>query len=129
MTNNSPFTASEIRAWFTDIQNGTRTFRDVMEEHVDENVEWTVTCPGDGDLGKTTPIAVDVLVQPSENNEPSERHLTKAVVEWHGTGTLKKSSKGWDNYYAWVFHFDNESRRAVRIRSYLDSAAVNIAFE
>lgn len=55
----NPLTASEIRAWFSDIQAGTKTFRDVMEEHVDESVEWTVTCPGDGDLGKTTPIAGD----------------------------------------------------------------------
>lgn len=43
---------------------------------------------------------VDVLVQQSESNAPSERHLTKAVVEWHAHGTLKKNGKGWDNYYA-----------------------------
>ncbi|KAG8988967.1 hypothetical protein FRB94_014790 [Tulasnella sp. JGI-2019a] len=159
MTN--PLTASEIRGWFTDIQNGDKTFGELMQQHVDENVEWTVTCPGDGPLGKTTPIAgvyhsreafskstmgpgglfskltegikvkevIDVLVQPSQCSNPSECHLTKAVVEWHGTGTIKKTGKGWDNYYAWVFHFNNESKKAVRVRAYLDSAAVNLAFE
>ncbi|KAG8842677.1 hypothetical protein FRB96_004830 [Tulasnella sp. 330] len=121
--------AADIRAWFTEVQNGTKTFQDVFKERVADNVEWTVTCPGDGPLGKTTPIAVDILVQPSENNDPSERHLTKAVVEWHGTGTLKKNGKGWDNYYALVFLIDNETKKAIRIRSYMDSAAVNIAFE
>lgn len=50
-----PITLSELREHFKVLENEglTRMF----EEHVDENVEWTITSPADGPLGKTVPNA------------------------------------------------------------------------
>jgi len=152
----SPITAADVRAWFKGMENATDAPK-VLQDHVAQDVEWMVICPGDGPLGKTTPIAglhhtqddfkkgtlfpmmslfesgvkmeiVDVFVQPSENNEASQRGITKAVVEMKGTAVMK-NGKGWSSDYAWVMHFDNETKKAVRYNSYLDSAAVNIAVD
>ncbi|KAG8846467.1 hypothetical protein FRB96_001991 [Tulasnella sp. 330] len=122
-----PITTEEVRTWFSGLKNS-NTAMEFIHEHVDENVIWTEICPGDGPLGQTTPTAgtyssrtafllgglapigplfedgiqlelVDVFVQPSENNDASDRHLTKAVVETKGTGVMT-NGKGWSNHTA-----------------------------
>ncbi|KAG8998003.1 hypothetical protein FRB94_010790 [Tulasnella sp. JGI-2019a] len=149
-------TTEDVRTWFRGLENAQDTLK-VMQQYVDENVVWTISTSADGPLGKTTPISgtydsreafvkgamapllplftdgihlslTDVIVQPSENNDPSDRHLTKAVVEMKGTATMK-SGKDWNNDYAWVIYFNNETKKAVRVKTYFDSAAVNKAFE
>ncbi|KAG8845629.1 hypothetical protein FRB96_002315 [Tulasnella sp. 330] len=72
---------------------------------------------------------VDILIQPPEMNPPSERHMTKAVFEMKSSATLKSTRKGWTNCYAYVFHFNNDTKKVVKIKVYQDSAAVNRAFE
>lgn len=47
-----------------------------------------------------------IYTQPSESNDPGERHITKAVVEMKETATLKKTGKQWDNYYSSVQSFN-----------------------
>ncbi|KAG8842659.1 hypothetical protein FRB96_004934 [Tulasnella sp. 330] len=156
MSKASPITATHVRTWFKGMENATDAPK-VLQEHVDENVEWMVINPGDGPLGKTTPIAglyhsreefmkgalfpliapfkdgikmeiIDVFVQPSEHNDDSQRGITKALVQMKGTAMMK-NSKGWNNYYAWVLHFNNSTKKVIKYTSYLDSAAVNIALE
>jgi len=99
-------------------------------EHVDENVDLTIIRDPNGPMGKTTWIAgryrgwrghmmesimplwslfvepikytlVDVIAQPSGENDPSERHLTKAVILLKGTATLRKTGGEWENHYAY----------------------------
>lgn len=52
-------TKEEISQWFTGLPDarGPAAFVKTMQEHIDENVEWTVGTPGDGELGKTFPLA------------------------------------------------------------------------
>ncbi|KAG8841876.1 hypothetical protein FRB96_006706 [Tulasnella sp. 330] len=153
----SSISLEDVRNWTKVLETG--HWRELMQEHVDANVEWTHIAPADGPLGKTTPLTgvynsreeimeeglgpimsrfvdsridfeiVDVFIQPSQMNDVSECHLTKAIFELKGSGVLKNSGQRWNNYYAGVWHFDNTTKRAVKVRMYQDSAAANKAFE
>ncbi|KAG9011262.1 hypothetical protein FRB93_003063 [Tulasnella sp. JGI-2019a] len=173
----SPVTLDEVRNWSMEMVNG--NVMKLLQENVDENVEWTFSPPADGPLGKTYPTAgvytsrdhvlkeammpllarfvepridfelsrspsaqaaasfmslifstaVDLFLQPSEMNDPSERHLTKAVVQLKGSAILKKNGQGWNNYTAYILHFDNQTKKVLKARVYQDTAAINKAFE
>ncbi|KAG9013200.1 hypothetical protein FRB94_003270 [Tulasnella sp. JGI-2019a] len=153
----SPVTLDEVRNWSMEMVNG--NVMKLLQENVDENVEWTFSPPADGPLGKTYPTAgvytsrdhvlkeammpllarfvepridfelIDLFLQPSEMNDPSERHLTKAVVQLKGSAILKKNGQGWNNYTAYILHFDNQTKKVLKARVYQDTAAINKAFE
>ncbi|KAG8994761.1 hypothetical protein FRB94_012578 [Tulasnella sp. JGI-2019a] len=151
--NTSSITTADVRTWLQSIEVGHGA-----PDYLSEDVEWMTSCPTDGPMGQTSPTSgvfrgkkalleghflplwsrfietpqykfVDVFVQPSEMNDPSERHLTKSVIEMKSTGVLKSNGKDWVNYHSAILHWDNETRKVVRVRSYLDSAAVKLAFE
>lgn len=55
ISNESSITATDVRTWFKALEIGNAaTF---IDEIIDENVDWVSFCPGDGPLGKTTPIS------------------------------------------------------------------------
>ncbi|KAG8989935.1 hypothetical protein FRB95_004994 [Tulasnella sp. JGI-2019a] len=153
--NASPIASTDVRTWLQDLESGTALG---WKDRMDDDIEWMSTCPADGPLGQTCPTSgvfrgkdstikdlfmpmwarfiekpkyefTDIFVQPSEMNDPSERHLTKAVIEMKATGIMKSNGKDWVNYHCAVLHWDNETQKVIKVRSYLDSAAVNKAFE
>ncbi|KAG9011265.1 hypothetical protein FRB94_003273 [Tulasnella sp. JGI-2019a] len=153
----SGITLEDVRKWAKDMENW--NLKRLFEETFDENVEWTFSSPSDGPLGQTSPVSgvytsreqvmkhivtpimarfveprfkyelIDLFIQPSEMNDPAERHLTKAVVELKASGVLKKNRQDWVNYIAYILHFDNQTKKVVKLKSYQDSAAINKAFE
>ncbi|KAG8871834.1 hypothetical protein FRB98_000468 [Tulasnella sp. 332] len=123
----SPISVEDVRSWTKVMEGG--NWSKLMQDSVDAKVEWMHISPADGPLGKTTPVSgvynsgeevieqalrpilaqfvdshikfeiLDVFIQPSEMNDASERHLTKAVFEMKGSAIMKKNGKGWNNYY------------------------------
>ncbi|KAG9013205.1 hypothetical protein FRB94_003275 [Tulasnella sp. JGI-2019a] len=121
-----PITVQDIREWAREMENG--DVIKLMQENIDDNVEWTLSTPANGPLGKTSPTAgvytsrdqvfegimaphaehltdepikfelIDCFIQPSGLNDPAERHLTKAVLEIKESAVLKNSGKDWVNY-------------------------------
>jgi len=149
-------TESDIRAWFQGMPDGLPTSMKLIAEYIDENVEWTLTCTGDGPLGKTSPIAgvyrsrddwvkgvvvplnavfteplkftlADVTIQSTEASGSSD--ITKAVVEIKSSSIVKKTGIPVEIYSCWVMHFSNDTKKAIRVRAYMDSAAVKTVME
>lgn len=50
-------TTAEFRSWVNLIADGPDGSQQFFSKYVDPNVDWTVTTPATGALGKTTPIA------------------------------------------------------------------------
>lgn len=56
VSNEAPITATEVRTWFKALHSNDAP-RQIIQNHFDENVEWWSNTPGDGPLGRTTPIS------------------------------------------------------------------------
>lgn len=71
-----------------------------------EPIKYTLSEPSSNPVWQqpilTFVASADVIVQPSEQNDPSERHLTKAVILMKGTAVLKKTGGEWENHYSCV---------------------------
>ncbi|KAG9011263.1 hypothetical protein FRB94_003271 [Tulasnella sp. JGI-2019a] len=150
-------TLEDVRGLAKDMENG--NMKRVFEECIDENVEWTFSPPADGTLGKTHPLAgvytsrdqvlnealapfharfterwlkfetMDIFFQPSQMNDPSEHHLTKATLQMKGSAVLKKNGQNWCTHSVYIMHFDNQTKKVVKIMAYHDTAAINQVFE
>jgi len=149
-----PITLEDVRQFTQEMESG--NIAKLVEETFDENIEWEPAPPYAQDLEKPSltgasrvqiarearaPLiarfvdpeikfeTVDICIQPPELNDPSERHLTKAVVQMKGSAVLKKSGKNWTNYSAHVLYYDNATKKVVKARVYQDTAAINRALE
>ncbi len=57
MPPSTPLTHTGLRQWFRLEEEGNDALLQSMQERIDDNVEWTLIGPGDGELGKSSALA------------------------------------------------------------------------